>query len=167
MGRKQASAVPPNLIAGAFCNSLVLRNNAPHTSGSNRSRGTPFFRLLMDVFPLTSACRPLTLRRLSVTFHQATLPINAFYFILLNNYYVVVIPQFFLHCNAFLCFSTIFFMLSFHHPDPAHCTHPYQPKKSEKVWVTVLTEAKFRGKSEKNADFFGKAAWIRMVSHFF
>lgn len=132
MGRKQASAVPPNLIAGDFCNSLVLRNNAPHTSGSNRSRGTPFFRLLMDVFPLTSACRPLTLHRLSVTFHQATLPINAFYFILLNNYYVVVIPQFFLHCNAFLCFSTIFFMLSFHHPDPAHCTHPYQPKKAKR-----------------------------------
>ena len=115
MGRKQASAVPPNLIAGL---SAMSQASAIHLFYGITLRTRPgligilfpFFRLLMDVFPLTSAYRPRTLRQLSVTFHQATLPINAFHFILLKYFYVVVIPQFFLQCNVFLCFFHKIFM---------------------------------------------------------
>ena len=91
MGRKQASAVPPNLIAGL---SAMSQDSAIHLFYGITLRTRPgligilfpFFRLLMDVFPLTSAYRPRTLRRLSVTFHQATLPLNAFHFILLKSF---------------------------------------------------------------------------------
>ena len=94
----------------------------------------PFFRLLMDVFPLTSAYRPRTLRRLSVTFHQATLPLNAFHFILLKSflccsYTTIISPLQYFFVYFSQSFSCCYFSSSIQFSPPIHIVKEF-PKST-------------------------------------